>query len=61
VTPDLAHAHQLRRDSVWQVWDSASRDLVIVEGIVCDGCTLRVVRPEGVPDYSRVDRLWNAR
>jgi hypothetical protein len=56
--PDLAHAHQLRRNAVWQEWDSAKRDFVLFEGIVCDGCDLHVERPEGMPDYGQVDRLW---
>jgi hypothetical protein len=60
---DPAHAHRLRRGYRLTYSGSSGRLYVesVTEVIYCEECDLVVPRPDGVPDYSRVDRLWSTR
>lgn len=50
--------HRLRRILAF---DQGAPDGPPVEAITCEGCDLLAIRPEGMPDYGQVDRLWRAR
>lgn len=56
--------HRLERGVAWWHPDPfAPADAVrtLVEVIGCATCGLTVARPEGMPDYGQVDRLWRKR
>lgn len=41
--------------------DPADPAASLVDAISCECCDLLVLRPDDMPDYSQVDRLWRTR
>jgi hypothetical protein len=56
--------HRLERGTAWWHPDPfapADAPRTLVEVIGCGECGLKVRRPDEMPDYSQVDRMWRTR
>ena len=61
----MAHLiHRLERRTAWwhpEPFAPADAERTLVDVIGCEGCGMVVRRPDDMPDYGQVDRLWRAR